>query len=135
MPCEHACSLPGFIHHDLQRLSNGNSIFIVHEEVPEEYKKAIRDHINKISATFLKYHLLGMFSPISVEFYFSNDGIKFRKRGKIENDPPTSFDETVSIEKFEKNFRKESARYVKVIAKNIGRRPEWHHEAGEKAWL
>ena len=37
----------GFIHHDLQRLSNGNTIFIYHEEVPEEYKKSIKDPIRK----------------------------------------------------------------------------------------
>jgi len=34
---------PGFIHHDLQRLENGNTIFIIHEEVPEEYKKLIKE--------------------------------------------------------------------------------------------
>jgi len=34
---------PGFIHHDLQRLSNGNTIFLYHEEVPEQYKKVIKD--------------------------------------------------------------------------------------------
>jgi hypothetical protein len=38
---------PGFIHHDLQRLSNGNTIFIIHEEVPGQYKSAIRDPIRR----------------------------------------------------------------------------------------
>jgi hypothetical protein len=38
---------PGIIHHDLQRLSNGNTIFIYHEEVPEEYKKVIKDPIRR----------------------------------------------------------------------------------------
>jgi len=38
---------PGIIHHDLQRLSNGNTIFIYHEEVPEEYKKDIKDPIRR----------------------------------------------------------------------------------------
>jgi hypothetical protein len=38
---------PGFIHHDLQRLSNGNTIFIYHEEVPEQYKSAIKDPIRR----------------------------------------------------------------------------------------
>jgi hypothetical protein len=38
---------PGIIHHDLQRLSNGNTIFIYHEEVPEEYKKNIKDPVRK----------------------------------------------------------------------------------------
>jgi len=34
---------PGFIHHDLQRLPNGNTIFLYHEQVPQEYNKLIRD--------------------------------------------------------------------------------------------
>jgi hypothetical protein len=38
---------PGIIHHDLQRLSNGNTIFIYHEEVPEEYKKDIKDPVRR----------------------------------------------------------------------------------------
>ena len=38
---------PGVIHHDLQRLSNGNTIFIVHEEVPEAYKVNINNPTRK----------------------------------------------------------------------------------------
>jgi len=34
---------PGIIHHDLERLSNGNTIFLYHEEVPEKYKQLIKD--------------------------------------------------------------------------------------------
>ena len=34
---------PGFIHHDMQRLPNGNTIFIYHEEVPEEYMELVKD--------------------------------------------------------------------------------------------
>ena len=33
----------GFIHHDLQRLPNGNTIFLYHDEVSEVYKKSVRD--------------------------------------------------------------------------------------------
>ena len=33
----------GFIHHDMQRLPNGNTIFLYHEEVPEEYMKSVKD--------------------------------------------------------------------------------------------
>jgi len=40
---------PGFIHHDLQRLSNGNTIFIIHEEVPKEFKELIKDPVRKTS--------------------------------------------------------------------------------------
>jgi hypothetical protein len=38
---------PGIIHHDLQRLPNGNTIFIVHEEVPAEYKSTIQDPVKR----------------------------------------------------------------------------------------
>ncbi len=34
---------PGLIHHDQVRLENGNTIFIYHENVPEEYMKLIDD--------------------------------------------------------------------------------------------
>jgi len=40
---------PGIIHHDLQRLASGNTIFIVHEEVPEKYKGMIKDWVKKSS--------------------------------------------------------------------------------------
>ena len=43
---------PGIIHHDLQRLSNGNTIFIVHEEVPEEFKANIKDPL-KLSSQII----------------------------------------------------------------------------------
>ncbi|MCD6118096.1 aryl-sulfate sulfotransferase [bacterium] len=33
----------GMIHHDLQRLENGNTIFLYHDEVPMEYKKLLKD--------------------------------------------------------------------------------------------
>ncbi len=33
---------PGIIHHDLQRLSNGNTIFIIHEAVPDQDKSVIQ---------------------------------------------------------------------------------------------
>jgi len=42
-PTEEGYPTPGVIHHDLQRLSNGHTIFIVHEKVPEEFKKVITD--------------------------------------------------------------------------------------------
>ncbi len=34
---------PGIIHHDLQRLLNGNTIFIIHEAVPDQDKSVIRN--------------------------------------------------------------------------------------------
>jgi len=34
---------PGFIHHDIQRLSNGDTIFIYHDPVPDEYMKLVND--------------------------------------------------------------------------------------------
>ena len=34
---------PGIIHHDLERLPNGNTIFPYHEEVPEKYKRVIKN--------------------------------------------------------------------------------------------
>jgi len=34
---------PGLIHHDQFRLENGNTIFIYHEDIPEEYLKKIKD--------------------------------------------------------------------------------------------
>lgn len=35
--------IPGVIHHDLRRLPNGNTIFLYHDAVPEEYMKSVRD--------------------------------------------------------------------------------------------
>lgn len=38
---------PGVIHHDLQRLPNGNTIFIVHEVVPEKFNEKIKDPVRR----------------------------------------------------------------------------------------
>ena len=95
--------------------------------------------INNISATFLKYHLLGFFSPVYIEFYFSKDGKTFVNKGRIENNSQTDFDGDILIDTFEKDFKNESARFVKVVAKNMGINPDWHYEIGFKpgveAWL
>ncbi len=75
----------GFIHHDLQRLSNGNTIFLVHDEVTDEYKKVLKDparrsqkiigdcvlEVNKKGAIIWEWHLhehvdLGAVSSIRV---------------------------------------------------------------------
>jgi hypothetical protein len=39
------------------------------------------------------------------------------------------------IKKFSAAIEAQTARYLKVSAKNIGICPSWHKGAGEKAWI
>jgi hypothetical protein len=52
----------------------------------------------------------------------------------IENDLAGNFPEAV-IKEIEKDRMKESARFIKVQATNLGTCPAWHVGAGEKAWI
>ncbi|WP_036788134.1 GH92 family glycosyl hydrolase [Polaribacter sp. Hel1_33_49] len=91
--------------------------------------------IQTIKVSFLKDQRSWIFLPIEVEFYTSIDGLNFEKHRKWEFKIPENTDEvkveTVQISKLGK------ARFIKVIAKKIGKLPEWHLGAQHngKSWL
>ena len=75
-----------------------------------------------------------IFLPDTVSYYGSDDGIHFVSIGTLSHQSKREDQKLIKIEPF--TLRKElKARYIKVIAKNIGTCPAWHPGAGGKSWL
>ncbi len=75
-----------------------------------------------------------IFFPTRVEYYLSADGKLFHEAGIVENQISEKREDAMRME-FALNIRNETARYVKVIAKNRQICPPWHAGAGGKAWI
>ncbi len=71
--------------------------------------------------------------PKEVQFYGSTDGIEYNLIGLVK--PITKVTETKTTIETLEIFKIISARYIKIIAKNLGNLPEWHISAGEKAFI
>jgi predicted alpha-1,2-mannosidase len=73
--------------------------------------------------------------PTQINFYTSNDNKKFTLIDSIENFI-TPDNEDVQVKKYEKQLPKSvNARYIKIIAKNYGKLPEWHQGKGDNAFI
>ncbi len=90
--------------------------------------------IRRISTGFLQDYASWIFLPSSVEYFVSRDGENFKSVGKITNAVPLDRAGAFARE-FEKRIRGVRARYVKIVARNIGVNPSWHSNAGQKAFL
>ena len=72
--------------------------------------------------------------PSQVEFFVSENGTDYRSAGVVKNDVPQDKDGAI-IKTFEMKTPVLKARYVKVIATNIGNCPPGHKGQGASAWL
>jgi predicted alpha-1,2-mannosidase len=91
--------------------------------------------INTISSNYLQDTQAWIVFPTVVEYYFSVDGINFTPLARLVN-PVQANDYVVQLKKFDFKFEKPTkARYIKVIAKNFGKLPEWHLGAGGDAFI
>ena len=89
--------------------------------------------IGKITAGFLQQQGSWIFLPTDVVFFMSDDKAAWRVVGESKN--PVLQTERVLAKDFSSTAGKISARYLKVVARNIGTCPSWHRGVGEKAWL
>ncbi|MFN2439445.1 MAG: family 20 glycosylhydrolase [Chitinophagaceae bacterium] len=90
----------------------------------------------KENFTTVKMHTLDqnnswIYLPKYIEVFVSDDGKKFRSVGKG-NDYTT---DTMTLGYITVSFSKQSARYLKLTAKNYGVIPDGQPGAGNKAWL
>ena len=91
--------------------------------------------IYNVKVSFLRDQRSWIFFPKVVEVYTSIDGEKFTKHIDWNFGTPKNIEEvkieTVSISKLGK------ARYIKIIAKKLGKLPEWHlgYEHDGRSWL
>ncbi len=90
--------------------------------------------ISEVGAGFLQVTSSYIFMPESVEFFISKDGKNFESVGTVKNDVSEKDPDTV-IRDFKVSFKPAEARYLRVVAKNIGVCPPWHPGAGSKAWI
>jgi predicted alpha-1,2-mannosidase len=81
--------------------------------------------ISQISSNYLQDTRSWILMPTKVDYYISEDKINFTKIGTAENSVNPKEYETV-IEQFAIQFPKHKVRYIKVIATNFGKLPEWH---------
>jgi len=75
-----------------------------------------------------------IFMPQQVDFYTSTDGQNFQNAGTVKNTLPEDAEGSI-VKEFELKIRPIAARYVKVVAKSIGKCPAWHVGAGKDSWI
>ncbi len=91
--------------------------------------------INELSSGYLQYNNAWIFFPVEVTYFYSTDGETFEKAGEIRNQGDPKDKEQLTQE-YRLNLKEPlKARYVKLVAKNMGICPDWHDAAGNKAWL
>ena len=89
--------------------------------------------VSEVAANFLQDTRSWILMPVSVEFYGSLDGVDFKLLSTEKNDiDPKQYDSVI------KSFRSKvvsDARYIKVVAKNYGKLPQWHQGYGGDAFI
>lgn len=90
--------------------------------------------IRKISINFLSDFAAWIFQPAIVEFFISKNGIDWEKVYSKETEIAPD-DQSPEIRNYSIDISGRSARYVKVVAKNIGSCPDWHKGKGQAGWL
>ncbi|MBS4042784.1 MAG: GH92 family glycosyl hydrolase [Chitinophagaceae bacterium] len=92
--------------------------------------------LSEISANFLQDTRSWILFPTKVEFYTSNDNIKFTLVQTLENNIPAN-DYTIQSQKLKFKSQNENlfARYIKIKATNFGKLPEWHAGKGDDAFI
>ena len=81
--------------------------------------------VSKISARFLQDTRSWILMPTQVDYFISNDNVTYKKVGTIQNTIDPKSDETI-INLFQLKFGSQKAQYVKIVAKNFGKLPQWH---------
>lgn len=90
--------------------------------------------VNEVGAGFLQDNYSWIFYPSEMLISFSIDGKSFDRIEKIENLVNPKADGLIT-QNLNRKFNNVRARFVKVVARNIGKCPDWHKGAGHKAWL
>ena len=90
--------------------------------------------IHTISAGSLQSAGSYIFLPKKVEFYTSDDGFNFNKVAEVVNavDPLSG---QKQLKEFTATFKPVTAKFVKVVAQNLGKCPIGHIGEGKPAWL
>jgi beta-galactosidase len=90
--------------------------------------------IGKVTVGVLSENASWIFYPLSVEVRLSDDKAGFLTAGSAELTPPAGA-EPPGVKRVRVETGGKKGRYVRIVAKSVGRCPPWHRGAGEKAWL
>ncbi|RTY95758.1 GH92 family glycosyl hydrolase [Flavobacterium sp. GT3R68] len=90
--------------------------------------------VSEVSANFLQDSRSWILMPTEVEFYTSTDNINFTLVKTIQNTIDAKVTETKIID-FKGSINPTQAQYIKVIACNYGKLPEWHQGFGGDAFI
>ena len=75
-----------------------------------------------------------IFPPVAVEIWGGTKKNKLRLLGSVEP-PATRKDAERAMMKVEVKFKTENISYLKIVAKNLKKLPDWHPGKGEPAWV
>ena len=77
------------------------------------------------------------FAPTAVDIYVSTDGVTYSDAipATITYDPQSESMNSSQLTTLNVYVEKPNVRYVKVVAKNMGRIPSWHRNKGLRPWL
>jgi len=94
-----------------------------------------QEFINNVNISFLRDQKSWIFLPKKIQIYTSLDGVYFTKKYDWKSKDPIHTDQvkikTINISKLGK------ARYVKLVAKKLGKLPKWHlgYPHDGRSWL
>jgi hexosaminidase len=101
-------------------------------EVVIDLQQAVEIHT--ISVGSLQNAGSYIFFPKKLEFFVSDDGVKFQKVAEAANDiDPLSGEK--QLKEFSVSFNPVKAGFVKVVAYNLGKCPKGHAGEGKDAWM
>ena len=90
--------------------------------------------ISSISVGSLQNAGAYIFFPKKMEFFVSEDGIRFQKVDEVLNDvDPLSGEK--QVKGFSASFNPVAANFIKVVAQNLGKCPKGHVGEGKAAWM
>ena len=92
-------------------------------------------NVTEISARFLQDQRSWILMPTKVDYYISEDNVNFIYFGSVNNTLNPKLEENTILNFTSNETKDKKARYVKVIAKNYGKLPEWHQGAGGDAFI
>ncbi len=89
--------------------------------------------IDGLFGNFLSTQSVWIFFPKEVQFSISQNGKNWKQIIDIKNEVTPL--KNAEVKQIGKKFKPVKAKYIKVVAKNIGKCPSWHPGAGGKAWI
>jgi len=92
-------------------------------------------NVTEISARFLQDQRSWILMPTKVDYYISEDNVNFIYFGSVNNTLDPKLEENTILNFTSNETKDKKARYVKVIAKNFGKLPDWHQGAGGDAFI